>query len=235
MYRLLLFLVLCSTVTFSQVKVSPHSKLMFSSQSLGFVSELPRAAPKTVGTSYYEEGWLMADLFLRGETKLEGVKVKLDLSTHNFEILHDGDVKMLPGDKVLSFQWVTSEGIPEAFIRGSFITADGFKVLGFLKLISDTEPFRLLEFFTTETISANYNPQLDVGSKDNQIVKKSRTFVAKDKLLLEVKGSKKKFINDFKQTFQTDVSQIIKEFDIDTRKDEELVVLLKQLNYSSPG
>lgn len=235
MYRFTIVLLLSSTFTFAQVKVSPHSKLMFSSNSLGFVSELPRAAPKTVGTAYYEEGWLLADLFLKGETKLEGLRVKLDLSTHNFEILHGDEIKLLPGDKVLSFQWVTSEGTPEVFVRGNYITGEGLKVNGFLKMISDTEPYKLLEFFTTETISANYNPQLDVGSKDHQVVRKARTFIAKDKLLLEVKGGKKKFIQDFKQTFQTDVSQIVKEFDIDTRDDEELIVLLKQLNYSSPG
>ncbi|HEY0742950.1 MAG TPA: hypothetical protein VGD40_15885 [Chryseosolibacter sp.] len=235
MYRLIASLILGSTVAFAQVKVSPHSKLMFSTNSLGFVSELPRAAPGTVGTTYYEERWLVADLFLKGETKLEGVKVKLDLSTHNFELLHGDVVKLLPGDKVLSFQWVTSEGNQEAFVRGNYITSEGLKVNGFLKLISDTEPYQLLQFFTTETISANYNPQLDVGNKDHQIVKKSRTFVAKDKLLVEVRGNKKKFLHDFKETFQTDVSQIVREFDIDPRDEEELIVLLKQLNYSKPG
>lgn len=231
----LLLMLLGSTTAFGQVKVSPHSRLMFSRSPLGFVSELPPAAPKTIGESYYDENWLTADLFLKGETKLEGLKVKLDLATHNFEILHEGNVKLLPGDKVLSFQWVNATGIPEVFVRGSYVTADGLKVNGFLKLLSDTEPFKLLEYHTIETVSANYNVQLDVGNKDHQLVKRSRTFVAKDKLIFEVKGGKKKFINDFKETFQTDVSHIIKEFDIDTRNEDELLVLLKQLNYTNPG
>lgn len=215
--------------------VSPHSKLMFQRSPLGFISELPPPPPVTAGSAYYDEGWLTTDLFLKNETKLEGVKVKLDLSSQNFEILHEGAIKILPGDRVLSFQWISRKGAQEVFMRGDFTTAEGLKVTGFVKLLSDTEPFRLIEFFTVEKLSANYNPQLDVGTKDHQIVKKSRTFVAKDKLILEVKGGKKKFISDFKDIFQTDVSGIVKEFDIDTRDDQELLVLLKQLNYSNPG
>ena len=235
MTRLLIILLFLSTTAIGQVKVSPHSKLMFQKSAFGFVSELPPAPPGTTGTTYYEDEWLMADLFLKGETKLEGVKVKLDLSSQNFEIWHEGNIKLLPGDKVLSFQWMTSQGIQEAFVRGNYFTAEGFKISGFLKLLSDTAPFKLVEFYSTEIVAANYNVALDVGTKDNQIVKKTRMFVAKENLLLEVKGSRKKFINDFKQTFQTDISDVMKEFDIDTRDDESLVMLLKQLNYSNPG
>jgi hypothetical protein len=235
MQRLLIPFLFLSASTVAQVKVSPHSKLMFQKSAFGFISELPRAESKTLGSSFYSDEWLTADLFLKGETKLEGVKVKLDLQSQNFDILYEDDVKLLPGDKVLSFQWITTDGTPEAFIRGTYNTVEGLTITGFLKLMSDTEPFRLVEFYTTETVSANYNPQLDVGNRDHQIVKKVRTFVAKDKLLVEVKGSRKKFINDFKDAFQTDVSGIIKEFDIDTRDEDELIVLLKQLNYTNPG
>lgn len=217
------------------MNVSPHSKLMFQRVSLGFVSELPPPPPGVVGTAFYDDDWLTADIFLKGETKLENVKVRLDLSSQNFEILHEGSIKILPGNSVLSFHWITGKGVQEAFVRGDYITAEGLKLAGFMKLLSDTEPFKLLEFFTVEKLSANYNPQLDVGTKDHQIVKKSRTFIAKDQLVLEVKGGKKKFITDFKEIFQTDVSGIVKEFDIDTRDEQELLVLLKQLNYSNPG
>lgn len=235
MHKALILFFFVSTVGFAQVTVSPHSKLMFQRVSLGFVSELPPPPPGIVGTAYYDDDWLTADIFLKGEVRLENVKVKLDLSSQNFEILHEGAIKILPGDRVLSFQWITAKGVQEAFIRGDYITAEGLKLSGFMKLLSDTEPFKMLEFFTVEKLSANYNPQLDVGTKDHQIVKKSRTFIAKDKLVLEVKGGKKKFISDFKDIFQTDVSGIVKEFDIDTRDDQELLVLLKQLNYSNPG
>lgn len=235
MQKALLILLFASTTAFAQVKVSPHSKLLFQRSPLGFVSELPGPPPGTVGSAYYVDDWLTTDLFLKSETKLEGAKVRLDLSSQNFEILHEGAIKILPGERVLSFQWITGKGEQEVFVRGDYITAEGLKLTGFMKLLSDTEPFRLMEFYTVEKLSANYNPQLDVGTKDHQIVKKSRTFVAKDKLVLEVKGGKKKFISDFKEVFQTDVSGIVKEFDIDTRDEEELRVLLKQLNYSNPG
>lgn len=235
MYKALFLVLVMSTAGFTQVMVSPHSKLMFQRSPLGFISELPPPPPGTVGSAFYDDAWLTADLFLKNETRLEGVKVKLDLSSQNFEVLHEGEIKVLPGNRVLSFQWITSKGIQEVFVRGDYITAEGLMLNGFMKLLSDTEPFRLVEFITVEKLSANYNPQLDVGSKDHQIVKKSRTFVAKDKLVLEVKGGRKKFINDFKTIFETDVSGIVKEFDIDTHDDQELLVLLKQLNYSSPG
>ncbi len=208
---------------------------MFQKSGYGFVSELPPAPPGTLGSSYYSEEWQTADVFLKGETKLENIKMKLDLSRQSFEVFHEGSIKLLPGDRVLSFHWMNSKGEQEAFVRADHITAEGLKITGFLKLITDTEPFRLVEYFTTETLSANYNAALDVGSKDNQIVKKSRLFIAKDKLMLEVKGGKKKFITDFKSTFQTDVSGIIKEFGIDPRDEQELSVLLSQLNYSTPG
>jgi hypothetical protein len=235
MHRLFVLLLLISVTGFGQVKVSPHSKLMFQKSGYGFVSELPPAPPTTVGSVFYADEWQTADLFLKGETLLENVKVKLDLSRQSFEVLHEGQIKLLPGDRVLSFHWTNGKGEQEAFVRADHITAEGLKISGFLRLITDTEPFKLVEYYTTETLSANYNTALDVGSKDHQIVKKSRLFIAKDKLMLEVKGGKKKFINDFKNTFQTDVSGIIKEFNIDTRDDEELVVLLKQLNYTNPG
>jgi hypothetical protein len=234
-YKLIILFLFLSATSVAQVKVSPHSKLMFQKTAFGFISELPRAAPETLGSSYYSEDWLIADLFLKGETLLEGAKVKLDLSSQNFDIFYEGEVKLLPGDKVLSFHWITKEGAQEGFVRGTYTTIEGLKLTGFLKLLSDTEPFKLVEFYATETISANYNPQLDVGNKDHQIVKKTRTFIAKDKLLLEVKGGKKKFINDFKDAFQTDVSGIIKELDIDIRDEDGLIALLKQLNYTNPG
>jgi hypothetical protein len=235
MHKAFIFFFLIATAGFGQVQVSPHSKLMFQRVAQGFVSELPPPPPSTIGTTYYDEEWLAADIFLKGETKLENVRVKLDLSSQNFEILHEGSIKILPGDRVLSFQWINGKGVQEAFVRGDYITSEGLKLTGFMKLLSDTEPYKLLEFATVEKLQANYNPQLDVGTKDHQIVKKFRTFIARDKLVLEVKGGKKKFITDFKEIFQTDVSTIVKEFNIDTRDDEELLVLLKQLNYSSPG
>lgn len=235
MYRLFTLAILLSSVSYAQVNVSPHSRMMFQKSAFGFVSELPPAPPKTIGSTYYEEDWLLADLFLKGETKLEGVRVKLDLSSQSFEILHDGAIKVLPGDQVLSFQWRNTNGEQEAFVRGNYVTAEGLPINGFFKLVSDSEPYKLLELYTTEKLSSNYNQQLDVGRKDHQIVKKVRTFIAREKLLLEVKGGKKKLISEFKETFQTDVTAIIKEFDIDTHDEQELLVLIKQLNYSNPG
>jgi hypothetical protein len=235
MNRLFVLLMFVSAVGFAQVKVSPHSKLMFPGTRTGFISELPPAPPATVGSVFYSDEWQTADLFLKGDTKLENIQLKLDLSRQSFEVLHEGKVKLLPGDRVLSFHWINSKGEQEAFIRADHITAEGLKVSGFLKLHTDTEPFKLVEYFTTETLSSNYNAALDVGSKNNQIIRKSQLFIVKDKLMLEVKGTRKKFIVDFKNTFQTDVSGIIKEFGIDIRDDEELIVLLNQLNYSNPG
>jgi hypothetical protein len=237
MYKRLLIIFLLSghIIANAQVKVSPHSKMMFQKSSFGFISQLPPAPPRTLGSSYYADDWYTTDLFLKGETKLEGVKVKLDLISHNLEILHEGAVKVLPGNLVLSFQWITSTGNQEAFVRANYVTTEGLKLVGFLRLITDTEPFKLVEYHSTETLSANYNAALDVGSKDHQILRKTRSIIVKENLLLELKGGKKKCVSDFKEIFQTDVSEIIKEFNIDIRDEEGVILLLKQLNYSNPG
>ncbi len=231
----LFFILLISFKASAQVRVSPHSRLFFQPKSFGFISELPPAPPEVVGSSFYSETYATTDFFLRDNTRVDRVQSRWNISDQNFEIMHEGKVKMLPGTAVMSFQWISEQGQTEVFVKNTYYSPEGIPVKGFFRILTEEKSFNLVERPWIEKLSANYNRALDVGTKDHQLVRKSTLYILKDNLALEVKGSRKRFAESFKKSFRVDVRTMLKEFDISLKKTEDLVKLVSKLEETSVG
>jgi hypothetical protein len=148
------------------------------------VKEFPVKSPGNVGTTYLNEKYNKADVKLKpgqfSVSELKQIDVQLDLKDDNLEIATPQGIKILNGTKVEQFEWVDAQtGEHEVFVNCDKFALDGTKAIGFGKVLSDKKVM-LLEFNYVEMVQAAYNPALDVGSKDNKIVKKQKLYLVKD-------------------------------------------------------
>lgn len=151
----------------------------------GMIYSMESRPSGPIGTVYLNDDWKEAVVILKsgavsGTEKFVDIPVKLDLKTHAFDISTDKGVRVLPGSKVSRFEWFNSfTRQKEVYINCDKFSLDGTKLIGFCKVLSDSG-LMLVERPYIDVIKANYNVQMNVGSKEDRLVKKEKLYLIKD-------------------------------------------------------
>jgi hypothetical protein len=162
---------------------------------------IPMPEKELIGDGYLSLKWNPGSLSLYGTEKLvEGYPLRLDLLKNELELRTKSGIKVIDSKKINSFVWMDSlTKIPEYFVNAKdYKSEEGIPFIGFFRIIVDGRMplFKLTEAYIKKS---NYNAALDVGSRDDKIIKKDHFYYAIDGVAYDVPGSKKKFVTIFKE------------------------------------
>jgi hypothetical protein len=160
---------------------------------------IPLEPGRLIGNAYLNEDWKRATLLLYGVDKMiEGYPSRYEIDQDQFEIKSSRGVKILSGKKVKSFVWVDSlTKAPHYFINGKdFTSKDDSRSGGFFEVLEEGE-FTLLSKTEVIVKKSNYNEKLDIGDRDDRMIKKTRFYYLQDGNISELPSSRKKLVPVF--------------------------------------
>lgn len=192
-------------------------------------SMLPPAAAEVKGDVYLMPDYRITTFVLYDNDKLiEGFSSKYDIDKNEFDLMTQQGVRVLPGNKVKSLVWLDSlTKQPQYFFNyQDVMNEDGVPYLGFFQLLSDG-PLPLLK--KTELIfrKADFNPALNVGSKDHRYIKKPHYYMVKDNIMTALPGRK---IPTVFPDHQQEVQQFVKKNSLDLSHEGHLIALFDYYN-----
>lgn len=156
----------------------------------GSIQTRNTGGPKGNGqqTVYLYDTWTSADILIHqpggGVVQVRDVRVKLDLMTNNLEVQAAGGIKVLPFSKVEKFEWTNPVTLtPEVFTNGRQFSLNGVQLESFCSVFGDQT--KMVTHYAVEVIPADYNVALDVGNKEDRVIKKVRHYLLRGNELVE--------------------------------------------------
>lgn len=157
-------------------------------RQFGLIKELHPKPEGAKGSVYLNDDWISSVFYLKPGTfavnTFENVPIKLDLKTNTLEINTKDGIKVLDGSKIQRFEWVNPHNNQkEEYVNCDEFLFEGTRLNGFCK-ISGTD-VKLIRRHYVEILKADYNVALDVGNKEDQIIKKTNFYLLRDKQIVE--------------------------------------------------
>ena len=193
---------------------------------------IPLPEGKVVGDTYMDTHWRNANAMLYEKEKLiQGFPMRYDIYLDELEFKGKSGIKVLAGSKVKSFVWadsITRE--PAYFINGkSFRNEDDVPFTGFFEVLEEGS-VPLLKKTYISVRKADYNVAMNVGSRDDRILKKNKYYVFKENRLMELPGSRKKFLIIFNDNPRLD--EFIRQNGLSVTDEGDLKLIMS--HYNSP-
>jgi hypothetical protein len=229
-FNFLMMLLVAGQVS-GQADFSKGSGIIFQPVPNGFITQLPRAASQVIGDYYLSNDWRTGKLYLNSNQAIEGLPIRYESKLNQFEI-KDGDiVKVLHGSLVAYFSWINTEsGSEETYLRLQDCTLNGAKIIGFARIISDGENFKMFCITRFSESIPSYNVAMDVGNR-NAFVKKELTYVlGKQSELIALEGSKKKVVKAVSDFTEIDIAAFVKQQKLNFRSESDFALLNLELN-----
>ncbi len=137
---------------------------------------------------YLYDDWISADVLVHqpagGVVQVKNTPVKLDLLTSALEVQTSRGIRLLPLSKVEKFEWINPQTtIKEVFVNGRDFLFNGAKIEGYCAVSGDL--LKMVTHYSVEIIPADYNVALDVGSKEDRAIKKTRHYLLRGNELIE--------------------------------------------------
>ena len=174
----------------------------------------------TVNPIYLYDSWERAEInFVKDNTVIPDLLVKLNLSENFIEILLNNEIKILPPDQFYSINLV---GKSDTIISHKTLKIEDPN--GFFKLLYNNK-VALLCFYSREILGANYNITLDVGRKTDELIINKQYFIYSNGEIIKIDENKKKFIKQF--NFNKELVSYIKGEKISTRNEPELIKFIQ--------
>ena len=181
-----LILLSFSVTSFAQEDLRPIS----TSQDAGMIFNLPSPKRDTVGTFYLNEEWKNGTVILSSNIEIENYPLRLDLRFNGLELKTDKGIKFIQANIIREFT-LEYEGSKSR----KFINADHYlnRTIG-EKIMEELVEGVVGLYKHSETYiqKANYNPALNVGTRNDAIKFKEVYYFYKDYKLIEVKSKIKK-------------------------------------------
>jgi hypothetical protein len=150
------------------------------------------SAKTVTGSFYLDSEWTEADVYLVMDSMIiKGLKTRIDLRNNLLEVKCDDGIKVLSSFRIRSIFYPKSKTI--------FVTENALKIdqRGFYKIVVNNDK-SLLCRYDTEILRSNYNVQMAIGDKNDQIVKNKNYFLFSNTKLIKLKHSRKTIKKQFK-------------------------------------
>ena len=122
---------------------------------------------------------------------LAGVPVRLDLVSHEVEVRAGAnDIRAAQANRVRYVLMNNAEGSTSLFVNAREFRGEADALNGFVELVAPGK-LLLLEYPYIHVKRANYNPALNVGTKDDELVKQKSWYVVQDKKAVKFSPGKK--------------------------------------------
>ena len=195
---------------------------------------IPLPEGKIVGDTYMDTNWRMANVMLYEKEKLiEGFPMRYDIHLDELEFKGKNGIKVLAGSKVKSFVWADSiTRTPSYFINGkAFRNEDDTPFTGFFEVLSEGA-VPLLKKTYIDVKKADYNVAMNVGSRDDKILKKKKFYILKENRVVELPGSRKKFLSIFNENQR--LEEFIRQNSLSVTDERDLKLIMSHYN-SAPN
>jgi hypothetical protein len=189
---------------------------------------IPLESGRVVGNAYLNADWKRTTFVLYASDKMiEGYPSRYEIDQDQFEIKAADAVKVLNGKRVRSFVWVDSlSRIPHYFVNGKdFKNEENTTLSGFFEVLAEG-PYTLLEKSEVQVIEPTYKVQLDMGNRDQRIIKKRALFYAEKGIVKRLPSSRKKLLPLF-GTHASEIEKFIKVNSLDLDNAMHLKVLFE--------
>ena len=226
-------LLMClSSLVMAQGNTAPTTGLGNSQSGVGSIgsdSGVPASLrqvgyrPATKGSSYLSDDWQEARIELMDDvTVYERAAVRVDIARGMVEIVIDDKIKFLPSHYVKSFSF---DGSSEVFLSRTALDEPG--PTGFYRMVYSNGEVPLYCHYTVKLLQAHYNPVLDTGAKDNQIVVDKSYFISMDDNMIKLENKKKQFVQQLKGG--DELTDFIKKQKLDIKNEQDLIKIMEFL------
>jgi hypothetical protein len=191
---------------------------------------IPIPPGKVIGDTYLDTNWKMGTILLYDKDKMiERILVRYDIHANEIDVKAANGIKAIPGAKVKSFVWIDSIGrTPDYYVNAKDFKVDGTPFMGFFQVLCEGA-LPLMMKTSLVVKKSDYNVSLDIGSKDDKILKKEDFYCLKDGNAIEVPSSKKKLLPLF-QDKAYQVEDFIKDNGLSVSKKSDLVQIFNYYN-----
>ena len=146
-----------------------------------------------------------------GSDSLTGVPIRLDLAKHEIDVrVAPGDIRAIRAASVRYFDRNDLAGSVSRFINVREFRGDADNLAGFFEQVTGGK-IALLQYHYLFLRRANYNAALNVGTKDDQLVKKSDWYMAGTNRKAQQFISSRKALLDLMTDKQPQVEAFLKE------------------------
>lgn len=185
---------------------------------------------KVIGDTYLSTSWKKSVILLYKENKLlEGYEVRYDVHADELEVKTSKGIKVLKGHDIKSFMWIDSlRTEPYYFVNAADYKKDDAPLAGFFEVLVDGQT-PLFKKTRLAMKKANYNVALDVGSRDDKILKVHEYYVARSGKVTEIPSSRKKIASVFSPR-EDDITKFMDANDLSVRKESDLVHIFQFYN-----
>ena len=163
------------------------------------LKEFKPASTGTQGTIYVDEEWNMGSFVLKSKKRLSNYPLRLDIQNKLLEIKYNNEIKVCGPNQLESFEWVE----PKTQQQVKYINADKYKdvegtpIIGFLEIVIDNNHSKLLAKEYLKLKKANYVATVDMGSREDKIIKEESYFMSKNNTLYRFSSKKDKNLSLF--------------------------------------
>lgn len=175
--------------------------------SPGNILELPRKPPKTDGTYMLYDEWIEGEVVLINEQAVKRVPLKYDLYNNWLEIKTSDDVKICPSTFLSKFIINDDLGKERTFLNiRQFRSSENENLEGvFREIVSFPNKEIMLVARPYAFIKeATYVPALDMGTRNNKVIKKEAYYIISNGMYQKLPKNKK----DFFKVFQEDSNKV---------------------------
>lgn len=119
--------------------------------------------------TYYLQDWISGNIFLSSGPVIKDQMIRYDLEYDILEVQFEDQVKVVPIRKLLGFT-VNREGSKDQYFKngGHYVFSDGTRLSGICEVV-DTSYYGLLIKYEYFIKKADYVPELDMGTRNDQI------------------------------------------------------------------
>lgn len=227
---------LCAT-SYAQTVLPSNMRAQTTLQQLEGISTnkdilygIPLPPPEVIGDTYYTAYWSPTSLLLYGDKMVEGFPARYDIYGDEVELRGKNGVRVMPSKMFKSFVWIDSVSKePTYFVNAKdFLAESKVPLKGFFQVMTEGS-VTLLKRMTVYVKKADYNMVLNVGSRDDKIMKEITLYYTKGNTAFEVPSSKKKLLPIFGDK-ATAVEQYIKDKDLSVSKENDVKSIFAYYN-----
>jgi len=226
---LIVIALLYSQPTFAQ-NLAPQARRMPNVSDL--FNGMPFARPESeiVGEIYIDSNWSLTSVeLIEVEKPLEWFLTRYNIQSDEMEIKSPTGIKVLKWSRIKQFQVKDSPSanVSRKFIKGSGFKKDGVPLDGFMELLVDGQ-HPLLKEYHLIVKNPDYNPALNSGSRDTQIIKGTNYFYSIKGDLQKIPGSKKFIASLGNQSGE--VSNFIKTNNLSLKNEKDVIRIFRYYN-----
>lgn len=146
---------------------------------------------EVIGDTYWDKHWGQSSVQLyKNDEYYDGHFTRYDIKGYELEFKTNAGIKVLRGDLVKNVVWIDSlSGQSRVLVNARDFKEEGVPLSGFLEQLVDGKA-SLYKKVYLEILKPDFNPALNVGSKDTRIVKKETLYFHADGNLTKIKSRK---------------------------------------------